>query len=302
MPSKTYRLICIVDSVQNGDHTLSTLDASPDYLHIHILESNYLKTIDELSSQLNPQATNEILFQWGIPLEKDAKTRSAKVSAKTIKKFGQIGIGSAARGDSERTGDFIGGGEAFLFDEQNFRVSKGDGVFEVQDDQRYWTFQVADFNGAKKFDDLNGSRIEGRNHLMQILKEKSDGKPFVAVFDAEFEGNLFARSNGIFPEDESKVFNPQQSLFDTEIKGGHLVGGSQNQGDIDSLKQKFHESANAIDFVLTVKSDVILKPINELQIAKSTSGFREPRTDIEVKKAVQIVEKYRRQVIDGRQS
>ncbi len=35
-----YRVIHIVDSVKRGPKTVSRLDASPDYLHIHILKSD----------------------------------------------------------------------------------------------------------------------------------------------------------------------------------------------------------------------------------------------------------------------
>lgn len=290
MPQQ-YRLICIADSFVNGDKTISELDASPNYLHIHILKSDGLETIEEFQQKLKDKSDNNTLFQWGIPLEKDAKTRSEKVSAAVVKEFGNVGLGSAARGQSEYQKDFIGGGEAFLFDEQNFRITKGDTVFEAKDDQTYWTFQVADFNGAKKISDLKNSTIFGRENLMQTLKEQSKGKPFVAVFDAEFEGDFFARSNGIFPEDKAIIKNPNQSLFEADINGGHLVGGANNQGDVDSLKQKFSESeAIKNDFVLTIKSDVILKPINELQIAKSDGDFRKPRTAVEVNSATKLIQ------------
>ncbi len=303
MPSETYRLICVVDSVQDGDQTISEIDASPDYLHIHILKSDQLQTIEEFSSKLSNKTKNETLFQWGIPLQKDAKTRSEKVSATTIKEFGHIGLGSAARGTGEQIKDFTGGGEGFLLDDQNFRITRGNKAFKADETQKYWTFQVADFNGAGKFSDLKGKTISSRNSLMQSLEHLSGGKPFVATFDVEFEGDFLARSNGIFPEDEAMVQNPNQTVFDTEIQGGHLVGGTTNQGDIDSIKLKFPDSKfDEIDFVLTVKSDIILKPISELQIAKSNGGFRAPRTETQVKNAVRIVEKYRRQVIDGRQS
>jgi len=303
MPSERYRLICIVDSFQNGDQTPSMIDASPDYLHIHILKSAQLQTIDNFSSKLSDKTENEILFQWGIPLEKDARNRSEKVSTLKVREFGNVGLGSAARGHDEQVADFIGGGEGFLFDDQNFRITKGNTAFEAQNEQTYWTFQVTDFNGARKIGDLNGLTIGGRNQLMQALKEKSEDKPFVAVFDAQFEENLFARSNGIFPEDLSQVSDSKQALFISDVMGGHLVGGSKNQGDVDSLRQVLSESeANQIDFTLTIKSEVILKPINELQIAKLDGSFRKPRTAIEVENATQVIQKYWREKTDGGRS
>jgi len=291
MPSKIYRLICIVDSINKGGDTISTMDASPDYLHIHILDSEHLNPIDSPIREIPEKETSNTLYQWGTIFEKDTHTRSTKVSAAEIKKYGQIGIGSASRGSNERIGDFIGGGEAFLFDAQNFRITKGNGMFEAGDEQEYWTFQVADFSDALRTDDLLDQVISGRDNLMEILKLKSGGEPFIATFDVTFNDEFFARSNGILPEDVSFIEDPNLALFDTEIKGGHLVGGSQNTGDIESLKQKFtDESIDIVDFSLQIVSPVFLKPINELKIAKKNGEFRNPRTEIEVNKASQLIQ------------
>jgi hypothetical protein len=293
MPQK-YRLICVLDSVIDGEKTLSELDASPDYLHIHILESNQVESIEEFSKKLSSEPKNHTLFQWGIPLNKDAGTRTAKVDGKIINSFGDVGLGSAMTGKGEWNGDYIGGGEGFLFDKDSLRITKGNAFFTAPDNQNYWTFQVADFDGALKINNLNGSLVEGRKNLMELLKEQSEGKPFVAVFDVKFKGRFFARSNGIFPEDKDQVKDPDSSLFDSdkeEIKGGHLVGGSDNPGDIESLGKIFSQpDAKKQDFVFTIESSVILKKIGELQIAGPDGSFRPPRTAIEVADAIEVIE------------
>ena len=296
--SGIYRLICILDSIKSDsldqDKILSEIDASPNYLHIHIAESKALESIDDFKLKLKQESKNNILFQFGIPLEKDAKTRSEKISASEIAKFGNIGIGSAARGLSEEKHDFIGGGEAFLFDKNNLRITKGNAVFKADDNQKYWAFQTADFDGAKIIPDFKNVKINGREELVEILKKKSEGRAFIATFDVEFVGDFFARSNGIFPEDEKYIENPKITLFEKSVKGGHLVGGSKNLGDIASLKTKFKsdDETNSIDFALIIKSDILLKPIEELQIAKTDGGFRKPRTEVEVLNAVKIIENY----------
>lgn len=288
-----YRLICIVDSLAREVESNSTLDSSPEYLHIHVLDSKYLKPIDEFIQNLSGDDLDNSLYQWGTNLEKIAHTRSAKVSAEEIKKYGQIGIGSAARGEGEQSGNFVGGGEAFLFNSQNFRIIKGNGVFESNDDQKYWTFQVADFNGAQRISDFRNIQVNGRENLMKILIEKSDGMPLIATFDAEFEGEFFARSNGIFPEEVDLVERSNESLFLKEINGGHLVGGSLNDGDIASLELEFsHEKSSSIDFNFLIVSDIVLKPIHEVKIAKKNGDFRKPRTDIEVNDAAQLIQKF----------
>ena len=138
-----YRFICILNSIKDGNKTPSTMDASPDYLHIHILNSEYLKPFDEFAKSFSWKADDNSLYQWGVISEKDAKIRSAKVSAREIKQRGQVGLGSAAIGSDESWGDFTGGGKGFLADSQNFCITRGNRVFEVDDNQTYWIFQVA---------------------------------------------------------------------------------------------------------------------------------------------------------------
>ncbi len=229
-----------------------------------------MKPLEEFITKLSGIGSDNNLYQWGAISEKNSNTRSVKVSAKKIKQYGQVGIGSVARGCNELIGDFIGGGEGFLFDSQNFRITKGDGVFEVKDDQEYWMFQVTDFNNALKISDLSGNIIEGRKNLMEILKDKSRSRLFVATFDVRFNARFFARSNGIFPEDLKFVQNPNKTLFDQDIKGGHLLGGGNNIGDIKSLKEKFNqEEAMSNDFSCQIMSQVLLKPIEEIKIIKN---------------------------------
>ena len=292
-PQKTYRLICVLDSVSQGEATLSTLDASPDYLHIHALDSEILSPIAEFKKTLPQQSENNTLTQWGIPLELAAKSRSPKVSSQEIKQHGQVGIGSAFRGN-EQSGNFFGGGEGFLFGSQNFRVTRGGKAFEVKDEEGFWTFQVADFAGAQAISDSVGQEISGRGQLLEMLKEKSGGKPFVAVFDAKLHKGSFVRSNGIFPEDE--VARRAESTFDIKIdqtRGGHLVGGSNNEGDLQSLRTKLTDKQAAEnDFSLTIKSEILLKPIDELAIARNDGSFRAPKTEVQVREAATKIQSF----------
>ena len=245
-----------------------------------------MSPIAEFKKTLTQQSENNTLTQWGIPLELAAKSRSPKVSSQEIKQHGQVGIGSAFRGN-EQSGNFFGGGEGFLFGSQNFRVTRGGKAFEVKDEEGFWTFQVADFAGAQAISDSVGQEISGRGQLLEMLKEKSGGKPFVAVFDAKLHKGSFVRSNGIFPEDE--VARRAKSTFDAQAdqtRGGHLVGGSGNKGDLLSLRESLgSEEAATNDFSLTIKSEILLKPIDELAIARSDDSFREPRTEIQVRDA-----------------
>jgi|GEM_PF-2444272 len=283
---KTYRLICVLDSLSREGSTPSALDLSPNYLHIHALESSQLQPIDEFRRSLSFDAADFSIRQWGIPLELAAHNRSVKVLSEEIKRHGQIGIGSAARGvESGNTPNFLGGGEGFLFGNKNFRITKGGEAFEVKDDEGFWTFQVADFSGAKVF--TNHEKINGRGELLRYLLEKSKGMPFVATFDVTFEENSFVRSNGIFPEDSKTT--EQESLLDASlesVKGGHLVGGSDNEGDLKSLLTKLDEGQAAEnDFCLTITSEVLLKPVHEVLIAQSNGAFRKPRTEVRVREA-----------------
>jgi len=267
------------------------MDVSPDYLHIHILKSSYLKPLDEFINSCKKEDSQNNLYQWGIPFEKEAHTRSKKISAADILTKGNIGIGSVARGE-EAKGNFIGGGEAFLTGSQNFRISKGNMVSEVSDQENYWIFQVTDFGNAQKFDDVTGLVINGRENLMRLLKDKSQGRPFVATFDVEFDGDFFARSNGVLPEDLHFIDNPTNTLFFNNAEGGHLVGGSVNSGDLSSLSERLDPTASlAADFSLRIVSALAIKPIDEVKISRKNGDFRSPRTEIEVNHAAQLIQK-----------
>lgn len=166
------------------------------------------------------------------------KSRRPKVLASEIKKFGQVGIGSAWNG-IEGTGG-IGGGEGFLFDDQNFRITKGNEVIKAREDEQYWNFQIADFSGAKKISTLRDQKIFGRKNLAETLLYESQGKRFVVTFDVEFVGEFFARSNGVFLED--KVSESTKSL-----------------------QQKFSaDAALSVDFTVLARSEILLKTIDEI--------------------------------------
>jgi len=246
MKARNYRFIAVLDSL------------SLQYLHIHILDSSFLKPLCEFS--FSPIAKNHDLFQWGNISDLEKKSRREKVSADEIKKFGQIGIGSAWMGIEGNGG--LGGGEGFFFNNENFRIIKGNEVIPAKENETYWNFQIADFDGAKKID-LGNKKISGRENLTKILSEISEGKIFIATFDAEFSDEYFARSNGIFFHDQ--VADRSQSLFENEIKGGHLVGGSKNSGDLKSLQLKLpSEQAAVSDFSIKLNSEILLKPAQKI--------------------------------------
>jgi hypothetical protein len=252
-----------------------------------------LESIEEFSKKL-AGVDDGVLWQWGRIGELIGKSRSPKVSAAEIKtREHVVGTGSVWRGVEGKDG--VGGGEAFLFDSQNFRITRGNEVFPATDDQTYWTFQAADFKGAQQID-LRGTIISDRENLSEILKKISGGKPLVATFDVEFSEDFFSRSNGLFAED--RVADREKRLFESnETKGGHLVGGSTNEGDRKSLHEKFSaEEAAKVDFAFTIKSNVLLKPIDRLLIAKKDGSFREPRTEIEVTKAATVIQKKWRKI------
>ena len=289
---KIHRVICILDAVNNEELTFSNLDLSPEYLHIHALESKKLQSIADFKKNLSDEVVDDYLVQWGVIEEKNANTRYTKVSSKEINKFGQVGIGSASKGD-ERKNSFIGGGEGFLFGSKNFRITKGGKAFISTQDEGFWTFQVSDFNGSKSFLECEGKKINSREELLEILKERADGKPFVATFDAMFDEKNLARSNGIFPQDN--IDENQESVFDIsrkEISGGHVIGDSSNDGDIKSFNEsgQVKKGVRKNDFGLTILSEVLLKPIEEILISRNDGSFRSPRTEVKVRGAVEKIQ------------
>lgn len=293
-----YRFIAILDSVK--EQGLSNIDLSPDYLHIHIALSEYCQTIPNFYNELSRLPNSTTLYQWGTPLEKNAKIRSEKVNASKIKNYGNIGIGSAGIGDGEHIKDFVGGGEAFLFNQLNIRTIKGGRTVLARDKETYWTFQTAQLSKSNT-GIVRGynEEIVSRRDLRGMFKVYSAGRPFIATFDAEFTSPFLARSNGIYKEDLAGIERPRNSVFDQNISGGHLLGGSSNPGDIESLRAYYagrrysEERSFQRGFSIRFSSDILLSPINNVQIA-TEKGFRKPRTTTEVYEATQLIQtKYR---------
>ncbi|MFM2200018.1 MAG: hypothetical protein RL769_71 [Pseudomonadota bacterium] len=314
--SRKYQFIAILDSV---DHSQSKLDCQPDYLHIHILDSekgqDFSKYLEQVNLQLqiscNDSSTKNILLQWGLPIDKEAKSRSVVVKAKDLENF-DVGLGSFAVGN-ESFGNsknfFISGGEAFKMGQKNLRITKGNEVFEVGEEQGYWIFQATNLNNAQIHYNVIDQEIDGREKLLDFLKDKSDSKPFVAMFEASFIGDFYSRSNGIFPEDFERVEDPKKILFSgIESVGGHLLGGSNSKGDIISLQEKLSlTQAKDHNFRIKILSPIILKSFNELRIVKSCSKglsdvslevlagnefSRLPRSKVKVLKAVNLLQKF----------
>ena len=293
-----YRFIAILDSVK--EQGLSNIDLSPDYLHIHIALSEYCQTIPNFYNELSRLPNSTTLYQWGTPLEKNAKIRSEKVNASKIKNYGNIGIGSAGIGDGEHIKDFVGGGEAFLFNQLNIRTIKGGRTVLARDKETYWTFQTAQLSKSNT-GIVRGynEEIVSRRDLRGMFKVYSAGRPFIATFGAEFTSPFLARSNGIYKEDLAGIERPRNSVFDQNISGGHLLGGSSNPGDIESLRAYYagrrysEERSFQQGFSIRFSSDILLSPINNVQIA-TEKGFRKPRTTTEVYEATQLIQtKYR---------
>lgn len=314
--SKKYQFIAILDSV---DHSQSSLDCQPDYLHIHILDSEkgqeFSKYLEQVNLQLqmscNDSSVDNILLQWGLPIDKEAKSRSVVVKAKDLENF-DVGLGSFAVGN-ESFGNsknfFISGGEAFKMGQKNLRITKGNEVFEVGEEQGYWIFQTTNLKNAQIHYNVIDQEIDGREKLLDFLKDKSASKPFVAMFEASFIGDFYSRSNGIFPEDFERVQDSNKVLFSgNESVGGHLVGGSKSQGDIISLQEKLTlTEAKNHNFRIKILSPIILKSFNELRIVKSCSKglsdislevlagnefSRLPRSKVKVLNAVNLLQKF----------
>jgi len=313
--SAIYQFIAVVDSFD--EMWLSDLDCQPNYLHIHILKvgvndqnfSQYLQKIKSLTSSSDNDLLDGILFQWGLPSDLKTKSRSVSVRAKHLKNF-DTGIGSLARGNEsgdEHKNSFIGGGEAFKLLDTNVRITKGNKFFNVSDEDGYWTFQAPTSKNAKIFNDVINQEIDGRNMLLDFLKNKSSGKPFFAVFNGQFIKDFYTRSNGIFPEDISVIEKPQRVLFESdEAIGGHLLGGTQSSGDLKSLQEKFTAcQAKIQDFKIKFTSELIIIP-STLRIVKTnaqkfpdlsaddlaTDQFsRAPRSQAKVLDATRLIQK-----------
>lgn len=319
--SRKYNVIAILDSV---DYSLSSLDCQPDYLHIHILDTEKGSKFSDILKQVNSQpsmpfnqhSTENILLQWGQPSDKEAMSRSVVVKAKDLENF-DVGLGSFGMGNESPKKDknlFISGGEAYKMGEDNLRITKGNVVFEVDKNQGYWIFQATTFKNSQVYcDDIN-QEIDGREKLLEFLKDKSGSKPFVAMFEASFIGDFYSRSNGIFPEDFGRVEDPKKILFSgNESVGGHLLGGSKSQGDIISLQEKFSlTQAKDHNFRIKILSPIILKSFDELRIVRPCSKVlpemslealasdqfsRLPRSKAKVLNAVKLLQNFFRSKI-----
>lgn len=187
--SKKFRLICVLDATE--EQGLSKKDVSPNYLHIHALEADDLESLENFVQKFSaPTEKSGTLYQWGKPAHLVKNTRRETVSASEITEHGQIGIGSAWHG-SEKSGG-MGGGEGFYFDKKNVRITRGNGVFDMSEKEKYWIFEVMDFSGAKKISELRG-QIDGREDLKRKLLREAGNKPFMACFDAEVGDDFFTR-------------------------------------------------------------------------------------------------------------
>jgi hypothetical protein len=230
---------------------------SPGYLHIHTIACDQL--VSDENRLYAEGAAEEVLTspplicsQWGTMGQLYRSQRSAVVDHQTVKTAGDFAIGSAAKG-SQIIGDFEGGGEAIMVNGQSFRIARGRAahhregvVHRIDNHDRYWTVQVADFSNVQAVADLNGLYFSSREHLLDILKMAGKiptGSAFIATFRASFQ-ELWARSNGGFRSDNIDI--PTLALFRGDrANGGHVVGDSQEAGDMQSLHHNGVDPASA---------------------------------------------------------
>jgi len=259
---REYEVVC---SYANPDiHPEIT---SPGYLHIHTIACDQLlpdenQLYSECSFEEVLTSPSLICSQWGTMGQLYRSERAAVVGHQTVKTAGDIAIGSAAKG-SQITGDFEGGGEAIMVNGQSFRIARGrtvdhqEGVVHrLDNDDRYWTVQVADFSNVQAAADLSGTHFLSREHLLHILKTTGKipaGSAFIATFRARFQ-DLWVRSNGGYKSDDINI--PTLALFRGDrANGGHVVGDSQEVGDMKSL----HD--NGLDPALACLKGEFISPL-----------------------------------------
>jgi hypothetical protein len=252
--SRLYRVIAVYGGPRDGPKSVSEKDGAPGYLHMHILDNHFLQ-----GASLTQQGEPNVLYQWGRPEDHRQNKRSVTVTEEQRAIYGSLGIGSAAIG-SERTGDFCGGGEGFIYGDKSYRIIKGNQVIEMEKDLGYWTLQLTAFQGRQIIDQV--SKATSREGLVnQLIQATGHDQMFITTFLARFPvQSLYARSNGIFPHDP--VDYPLLNSFSGEVAvGGHVIGDSDKSGDIATPNHKL------ASVELYIEGSIELELINEVKIA-----------------------------------
>mgnify|MGYP003386795611 CR=1 FL=1 len=217
-----YTAIAIYSGTNDGDTAISSFDGTPGYLHIHIIRKDILASLPVLeASPVNNSNDVSTIHQWGSILDKNLSIREPLVTVQEIISYGNIGIGSAGMGGKEETSSFAGGGEVFIIPclegVKAFRITKGQGVFPLNLDDKCWTCEVTD-NKESLVTSTGSPKISSRLELLEFLQEKhgqNKDLPFVAQFDAHFEKeHLAVRSNGLWSHDE--LYLKHQNLIQLE--------------------------------------------------------------------------------------
>lgn len=242
--TEEYIVVAIYGGGGERPDSISKIDGTPDYLHIHAIkvsEFDKLPIIAISESKIGEEEKGAKIYQWGISADKDLKTRRPVVAIKDILQYCNLGIGSAGFGDAEERSSFVGGGEVMILPQEDgvkaFRITKGEGVFAMSEGEKCWAFEgVSDVKSIIVPIDETKRQIGSRYDLLNLLKSthnKGD-VPFVASFRARFNKENFAvRSNGIYATDQ--ILHKDISLFSASQShdpvGGHLLGDSDSKGD-----------------------------------------------------------------------
>ena len=151
--SAEYTVIAAYSGKESGEDAISSLDGTPGYLHVHIIRKDILAALPSIDvAPIKDEKQSATIYQWGAPIDKDLAIRKPIVSIKDIVAYGNLGIGSAAIGGEEERSSFVGGGEVFIVPcaegVKAFRVTKGQGVFPLNLEDKCWTCDVTDGNKA----------------------------------------------------------------------------------------------------------------------------------------------------------
>lgn len=192
-------------------------------LHIHILDAVLINNYQSGESKLSLY-TDDTLYQWGVRKQLEQHSRYPCVTESERRCYGNIGIGSAAAGGSEKLNQFCGGGEGFILQDQAFRVTIGGEAIPLSEADQYWFLQTCNFVNFNIKDGLSFSG--NRQELDAFLKDKisSNSCAYMTTFECHIlRENFLARSNGIYSHDV--ITKHKLAVFDNDMQtyGGHLL-------------------------------------------------------------------------------
>ncbi len=291
-PNKKFRVIGILSAL--GKDGIFYGDAIEDYLHIHIMEDDAsLQSIEKLAEIIkNIPDSGQILHQFSTIGNLEDYKKSFITVGQLKEVFGGdasavFGLGAASNG-ADQEGNYKSKGEGFSHNGLFYRIVKGGEAILMEHSETNWIYEVVKFDEkAKSINSLEGSVINGRKELMELLNAQAGHKPYVVVFDAEFLPEVFTRSFG-------DADNMQGITHLTADVGGHLVTGAPynrqgilNETDLGSLRQKFsEEEARLVDFKIKIVSKVLMQVVNRT-IVHEEDGTRKQYTNTQVAEATE---------------